>query len=724
MIKRCRRIFFLALASLAFMPGQHLTPTAQSQQGNTGEDEVVRITTNLVQVDAVVTDADGRIVTDLRQEDFEVLEDGRPQTIKNFSFVPVEPPAAPTVERARARTPKDENAPPAPPVRLRPEQVRNTMALVPGNLSFASTDAVHDALKKYVDEHVQQNDLVAVIPLFGSNGALHQFTTDKRLLSRAVERVRWLPSSGEDADSFEAERSGSMFRMTQVGTTAAFESEGTRATRERIESSVAGFCHREIRNLTALTNIVRSARFLPGRKSVVFFSDGLSIYRGEGDRALCIDNALRRLVDAAARSAVVIYAIDARGVVNQYHISAQDDVLPENSLRLRASRASGFFESQNGLNYMAENTGGRFIQSNNDLSQALARVIEDQRRSYYLIGYRPAEETFKGKRFHQLKVRVRRPGLKVRSRSGFYSLPDGEAATPGMRGGDRQLFTALAAPVGGNGVRVQLTPFFGNDPSAGSFVRTLLHINAQDLTFTDEPNGFKKAVLDVAAVTFADDGRIADEFNRTHTVRVGADTYRHVLLHGISYSADVPVKRAGDYQLRVVVRDAASGRLGASGQFVEVPDVRSKQFTLSGLVLGEAAPHGSPSLPPGASAEAALAPVPSAAHPALRHFRPGASLAYSYVIYNPPHTGRDSDPPQLTTRARLFREGRELLSKPETPFDARAQADPARLNATGTLALPRDAAPGSYVLQLVINDASSGKKRRTVTQWIDFEVVK
>ena len=155
----------------------------------------------------------------------------------------------------------------------------------------------------------------------------------------------------------------------------------------------------------------------------------------------------------------------------------------------------------------------------------------------------------------------------ARSRNGSYSLPDAEVA-PAMRGGDRQLFAALASPVGGGDVRVRLASFFGNERGAGSFVRSLPHINAQDITFTDEPNNFKKAVLDVAAVTSGDDGRTAAEFNRTHTVRVGPDTFRHIMLHGLSYSADVPVKRAGAYQLRVAVRDAASGRVGTNGQFV------------------------------------------------------------------------------------------------------------------------------------------------------------
>ncbi|HEV7906234.1 MAG TPA: VWA domain-containing protein, partial [Pyrinomonadaceae bacterium] len=473
-----QRMLAHALMLMLLAPPLSAQQPSPPQRGADAGDEVVRITTNLVQVDAVVTDKDGRVVPDLRAEDFELLEDGRPQQITNLSFIPLEPAlaSAAAADASPVRAAKDKNAPPLPPtpVRLRPEQVRRTMALVVGNLSFGSTDAVHDALKKYVDEQVQPNDLVAVIQLSRSGGALQQFTTDRRQLALAVGKVRWLPSSGDDADDVEAARRDDTLKI-QPGGMPTFENAETRAARERMESSVVGpRCQRIASHVVALTHLVRRMRSLPGRKSVVYFSNGLPLGRGagNGDTALCVEQALRQLVDAAARSSVVIYTIDARGLVNPYNISAQDDVSADDAPALQTSRAASFWESQNGLNFMAENTGGRFIHSGNDLSQALGRVFRDQ-RGYYLIGYRPTETTFKGKRFHEIKVRVRRPGLSVRSRSGFYSLPEGEAA-PIPPGSDRQLYAALVSPIGGTDVRIQLTSLFGNDPRAGSFLRSLL----------------------------------------------------------------------------------------------------------------------------------------------------------------------------------------------------------------------------------------------------------
>ncbi|MCA1566224.1 MAG: VWA domain-containing protein [Acidobacteria bacterium] len=212
------------------------------------EDEVVRITTNLVQLDVVVTDKDGRVVTDLRAEDFEVLEDGRPQAITNLSYIPLEPPPSAAGAAARAPAAKDKNAPPvpAPPRRLRPEQARRTMALVAGHLSYGSMDAVHDALKKYVDEQVQPDDLVAIIPLSGSSGALQQFTTDRRQLARAVERVRWWPASGYDVDAVETARRDETNKITRGGV-GVFESAEARATREHIDNTIGPACRRRAR---------------------------------------------------------------------------------------------------------------------------------------------------------------------------------------------------------------------------------------------------------------------------------------------------------------------------------------------------------------------------------------------------------------------------------------------------------------------------------------------
>jgi VWFA-related protein len=166
---------------------QQRTRDAQNNPQHPDKDDVVKISVTLVQVDAVVTDKSGRQVTDLKPEDFEISEDGKTQRITNFAYVPVNQPAAATSVTATAAVtpapvkPKEKVAIPPPP-RLRPEQIRRTVALMVDDLSlsFTSVDSVRAALKKFVDEQMQQGDLVAIIRTSAGMGVLQQFTADKR----------------------------------------------------------------------------------------------------------------------------------------------------------------------------------------------------------------------------------------------------------------------------------------------------------------------------------------------------------------------------------------------------------------------------------------------------------------------------------------------------------------------------------------------------------------
>src|SRR6266508_6426980 len=200
-----KRIFLIAtlagqlilgpLASLGFaqeatsQERQTKPQTGPQQPARTGDEDVVRITKNLVQVDAVIVDKKGQPVTDLRSDEVQIFEDAHQQKITNFSFVASESPVTALTQPA----PPDKNAPPLPPVKLHPEDVRRTIALIVDDLglSFESTYYVRRALKKFVEQQMQPGDLVAIIRTSGGIGALQQFTADKRQLYAAIERVKW-----------------------------------------------------------------------------------------------------------------------------------------------------------------------------------------------------------------------------------------------------------------------------------------------------------------------------------------------------------------------------------------------------------------------------------------------------------------------------------------------------------------------------------------------------
>jgi hypothetical protein len=158
--------------------------------------------------------------------------------------------------------------------------------------------------------------------------------------------------------------------------------------------------------------------------------------------------------------------------------------------QLMTIRRNSFYESQNGLNYLAQQTGGLAIRNTNDLSGGIQRVLEDQ-RGYYLIGYRPEDSTFDEKsgrrKFHHLSLKVTRPGkFEVRMRNGFGSATRKSA---GAENGRAKVVGCHQFAVWLGGVHLQLTSLFANDAANGSFMRSFLHIDVRDLSFKDGPNG-------------------------------------------------------------------------------------------------------------------------------------------------------------------------------------------------------------------------------------------
>ena len=115
-------------------------------------------------------------------------------------------------------------------------------------------------------------------------------------------------------------------------------------------------------------------------------------------------------------------------------------------------------------------------------------------------------------------------------------------------------------------------------------MRSMLHIDARDLTFTDEANGMHKCVFDVLAMTFGDNGVPVDQSGRTYSLQLPQVLYDRALRDGLVYYVTVPIKKPGAYQLRISLRDSSTERIGSASQFVEVPDLKKNRLAVSGLV--------------------------------------------------------------------------------------------------------------------------------------------
>ena len=705
----------LLVGGLAQQPTPKPTPSPSNQerpQPPEAED-VVRITTNLVQVDAVITDKNGKLVTDLKPEEVEIYENGREQKITNFSFNLSE-----STSMARDAKPADKNAPAPPPSRLKTEDIRRTIALVVDDLglSFESTHYVRRALKKFVDEQMQPGDLVAIIRTAGGVGALQQFTTDKRQLYAAIDRVKFYMNGRAGVGAFAP---------IQPATPGEGGDEADAANEELDQFREDVF---SVGTLGAVNYVVRGLRELPGRKSILLISDGFRIHsRDDPTRNYRTTQRLQRLVDEAGRASVVIYTMNATGL-QTLGLTAADNTSGRDLQQMQAalnSRRNTAFEAQEGLEVLAQRTGGIAIKNSNDLSGGIRRVLEDQ-KGYYLIGYRPDQSTFNprtGRRqFHRLSLKIKRPGkFNVRMRQGFFGVTDDER-TAAPRTMAQQLLSALMSPFGATGVHLRLTSLFGNDAKAGSFMRSLLHIDANDLSFTKGADGLYKTTIDVVAITFGDNGVPIDQLGKTYQMAVSESEHKRLLRDGLVYYVTVPIKKPGAYQLRMSLRDSASERIGSASQFIEAPDIKKKRLALSGIILraqSTAQTGGALASPAGEGREEGNAQASAA----VRHFKPGTIIEYAYIMFNP-KLDKASMRPQLITQVKLFREGKEIFSGKEIPYDSSGQTDLQRLQSGGALQLGKNMEPGEYVLQVIVTDPLADKKHRIATQWMDFQIVK
>jgi VWFA-related protein len=728
-VERC--LFLFVLFSLVVGDCLAQKPSA--------DDAVVKISTDLIQIDVTVTDGKGKIVTGLSPSDFEIFENGEKQPISNVTFV------------SRLSAGATINAPGTPNVQpTSPSQIISsgkavrTIAIVVDdlNLSFVSVTYTRKALKRFVDEQMLPGDMIAIVRTAGGIGALQQFSSDKRVLHAAIDKIRWNPSTG----AFNSLLSVS---QNDIDITERFNREseliagGGRASKQRTpitdrdqmsqkkksEYSVASNVAASERSgyirssLGAVRFVLNGMKNLPGRKAMMLFSDGISIGSDSNKTGAAeVFGDLQEVADVANRSSVVVYTFDARGM-NSMAIAPSDntyEIIDGHRSQQVAVRTQDFKNSQDGLVYFASRTGGKALLNSNDFNGGIQRALDEQ-TGYYLIAYEPDSESFDAakRRFNKLEVKVRRPGLNVSYRSGFFSTAGSEPETkPSV---ERQMAEVLISPFTKNDIALNVNALFADDASDGLYLRSFLHIDARGLTFTDQPDGWKKATFDVAAVTFSDEGLPVESKESRYTIRTKGPTYTSMLDQGFVYVLIMPLKKSGLYQYRVAVRDADTGKIGSSAQVLEIPDLGKRRLTLSSLAVEDV----SLSTWQGIAAArlgAKPAQVPTAStllyDTVLRQFRAGTVLRYGFEVYN---SARAAGVPHvLETRARIFQNDRVVIEGNLNKVDVSAQSDAKRIKLSGAVMLKKELLPGDYVLQITVNDPAGGQ---AATQIIPFEIV-
>jgi len=345
---------------------------------------VFRLSVDLAQIDAVVTDDSGRHITDLTKDEVVVKQDGHRYPVTTLTYFDAR---SPRVEQATGR------------------RERRTIAAVidDASVSFESLVYVRKALLQMVDQ-LDDGDRLAIERTGGQDERTVDFTDDKRRLRETVMSLRWHAQYARAREDDELAAPTSEFAALQ-------ETIFTNGT------------------LGAVNGLIVGMKSLPGRKAVALISSRLSLVIPKlGSQPPELNHVLieatRRLIDVANRAGVVLYVIDARRLIpRDVSAAARGDYAPGEP-PVVAARTTELLRTREGMHRLARDTGGFVVQDENDIGAGLRRVIEDQ-SGYYVIGYQPPDHTFKPEkngrpRYRRIEVEVTRKGARVRTRAAFY----------------------------------------------------------------------------------------------------------------------------------------------------------------------------------------------------------------------------------------------------------------------------------------------------------------
>ncbi|MCP4664229.1 MAG: VWA domain-containing protein [bacterium] len=406
----------LSIACLLLLP----LPAGASEEVPVSE-FVEQVDVNVVNVEVFVTDRDGRRVTDLTQEDFEVYEDGRPMEISNFYAVARgldevgKPAAAPAETAAPSPAQEQEEV---------PEDQRLHLVVYVDNFNLrpANRAKVLSVLPGFLENRVAEGDRVMLLAYSGALGMVQPFTEDLGLITAGIENIGRSTTHLPEADF---RRRASLRRINQALTDGdAHGAQGHLAS--YIQQARADVQ----RSVQALESTVRALGVVIGRKAILYVSDGLETTPGQDLADMYPDlytaGSERHRIESITREAnahqVTFYTLDARGTGGSTQSAAftATEAGGDNRTVLETNRN---FHLQETLLAMAEPTGGSAILNAGSFEDTLDRVGQDF-DSFYSLGY-PSRGTGKGV-YHKIEVKLRRPGLKVRHRKGYFDKPAAE----------------------------------------------------------------------------------------------------------------------------------------------------------------------------------------------------------------------------------------------------------------------------------------------------------
>jgi len=678
----------LALARTSVLPivAQSSDPGAQSTQAANNDQQggfVLKMNGELVLTNVVVRDSKtGEVVTGLRQSDFTIQENGKAQQIDTFDFESVDKAtplneatisglaAGGTVGGAKAA------------VVAKPEDLRNHRLIVMffdlTSMQPEDLDRSVLAAQEFLKNKMQPADLVALVSLDTSLKVDQDFTSDKQALINEVAVY-----NGTEGQGFAA---GATANSNQVEDTTGYTPDESEFNDMNTD-----------RELYALRAISKSLEKITEKKSLLYFSGGITRDGIENEASL------RAAINSAVRANLAIYSVDTRGL---QAISPLGDA-STGSLRGSAAyngaaltnNMNANFASQEVMSTLSVDTGGKAFFDSNDFAPAFAQVERDT-SAYYAIGFHSTNPARDG-RYRKLTIKINRPGVKLEYRPGYYAPADFKHS--GNEDRERELDEQLASDLPATDMAVYMDAMYFRLDENRFYVPVSLIVPGSQIPFVK--GGDKdKATLDIV-------GSVIDEFKRPigharDTVKLNIDSGLQARQKNIQYttSFDLP---PGKYQMKFVVRENQTGRMGSFVAEITLPDMKKSPLKLSSIVLSsmrQASKKQDPLVRNGQEY------VPNISHV----FRQDQHLYLLYEIYGPAKEKVAEGAAKGTKPGINLLSSLELIQGStkvyETPL---VQAKAINVEGRDAVAIELDVPlaglkPGSYVCQLNVIDDANG----------------
>ena len=691
-------------------------------------DDVVRVYSALVQTDVMVFDKEGHFVNGLKREDFELRIDGKPRSVEFF-----EPITAGTgneeVQLSAARGLSSAAAASVRPVPL--DRGRTIFFYVDDfHLSAGSLHLTQKLLLHFIEQDMGQNDEAAITSASGEIGFLQQLSDNKAVLRAALSRLTTRSFSVRDIerppmseyqalqiDRYDRELLDYFIEALQRDNPQLPRDAAAAQVRARASSMLHQAASITTNTLAGLESLVRSSSSLPGRKLVFFISDGFFL----DDRNSDSIDRLRKITSAAARSGVVIYSMDARGLVASL-VDASTDVAFDPSGRISRASIGELSASQDVMNALARDTGGSPIFNTNALDVGLSKALKET-SVYYLLAWRPEPEEQGSAKFRHIAVNlVGHPGLTVRVRRGFFDLePPATAKQPTNKPQPEQpmndsqaktstvvLRQALSAVHPNPELPVALHLGFVNTVPKGIMLTASMQVSTDSLTFALE-DGKQKAQVDVVGSVYDHQGKAGAAFNDRMTITASSLEQLRRSSRELIYNYPVYLP-PGLYQVRVGARDPANGKMGTAYQWIEIPNLSAHQLGLSSLTAGER--------PPSTSATTSdQNGLPTAILRVDHRFHRNSFLRFLVYVYNAAVSPADSKP-DVALQVQILRDGQPVVTTPSKRVSSENVQQLDRIPYGGDISLEGLAA-GRYLLRISVVDRVS---KSSAAQELRFEV--